>query len=354
MKTQFKLIVRCFPLFLFMVACGQSKLDSELFSSLPEYCNTPDAMAFDETDSTIVLSVPNFNDTRYPGVIVKVNMNGEVAPFFPAPVHPETGKGAPMGLEFGPDGNLYYADNQYFFDKNYKSRVIRVVIQDGKAVRAETVVENLKLANAIRWKGRNLYVSETFFDLGDPKKEGWGGIYSVSLEEMNKGSVRLIADKTKDDPHLVVKAKVTPNHRKDIAGFDGMCFDKDGNLYSGNFGDGQFYKVAFDAQNKVKSFEVIDHSLNCVDGICYDNKRDVIYIADSENNAIHQWDVQKKKMTTLAENEDNDGASGLMDQPCEPLIIGNKIVIANFDMPFPGLKNSAYDKVHSLSVIDLK
>ena len=327
----------------------------KLFSLLPEFCNTPDGMAYWAKEKSIILSMPNFNDTRYPGVIMKVNLQGGASVLFPAPVHPETGKGAPMGIEFGPDGNLYYADNQYFFNKDFKSRVVRIIFENGKPVRSETVIENLKLANAVRWNGDFLYVDDTFFGIGDPTKEGWGGIYRASLSEMKKGCIKLIADKTKDDPHLVVKAKCIPNYRKDNAGFDGMCFDKEGNLYSGNFGDGQFYRISFESKNgKVKECKVIDHSLTCIDGICYDSKRNVIYIADSEKNAIRVWDIANNKMSTLAENEDTDGADGLMDQPCEPIVIGDIIVVANFDMPFPGLKNSKYDKVHTLSVIDLK
>ena len=355
MKTKYLFILITTVLF---TACnsqsGSEKSSPELFSKLPDYCNTPDAMAYSEAENAIILSVPNFNNTTYPGIIMKLDLNGQAVPYFPAAVHPETGKGAPMGLEFGPDGNLYYADNQYFFNKNNKSRVMRVIFENGKPVKSEVVIENLKLANAVRWNGDYIYVSDTFLDLPD-STGGWGGIYRASLSEMNKGCVKLHTDKSQSDKHLVVKAKCIPNHRGDIAGFDGMCFDKDGNLYSGNFGDGQFYRVMFDGLNgAVKEFKTIDKSLTCVDGICYDKTKNVIYIADSEKNAIHCWDIATNKMSKLWENDDTDGADGLLDQPCEPIVVGDRILIANFDMPFPGLKNSKYDKIHTLSSLSLK
>lgn len=326
----------------------------KLFSRLPVYCNTPDAMALTK-DGSILLSVPNFNNHEYPAVIMKVAMNGNSELFFPALNHHETGRGGPMGMEFGPDGNLYYADNQYFFDKNFKSRIIRIVMEYGKPLRSEVVVDNIKLANAVRWNGDYLYFSDTYFDLGDPKKVGYGGIYRIGLNEMTNNVVSLIADKTTDDPHLVVKTTCCTSPRGDNAGFDGICFDSNGVMYSGNFGDGQFQKVTFETPNgKVKDFTVIDKSLSCIDGICYDAKRDIIFITNSQDNGVYIWNIKECKMSKLWSNGDADGADGLLDQPCEPLIIGNKLYIANFDMPFPGLTNKSYDGIHTLSMIKLK
>ena len=44
---------------------------------------------------------------------------------------------------------------------------------------------------------------------------------------------------------------------------------------------------------------------------------------------------------------DTDGADGLLDQPCEPMVWGDKLLVVNFDMSFPGLKNTRNDEVHN-------
>ena len=322
----------------------------QLFLSLPDACNTPDGMTLDPATGNIILACPNFNDTKFPGILMKIDPSNKVSKFFDLPPHPETGKAGPMGLDFGPDGNLYVADNQYFNDKNYKSRLIRVNIKDGKPVGADVVVDGFKLSNAVIWKGNDVYVSDTFFDL--PDKPGASGIYRISLDEMAKGTVKLQPNAT--DPHLIAQFVTVPNHRKDPAGADGLTFDSKGNLYTGNFGNGVFSKITFDASGKVASNTVLVKSpeMPCVDGIFCDLKTDKIYVTDSERNAIHVV-TPDGKMTTLWMNDDTDGADGLLDQPCEPLLRGNELIIVNFDMPFPGLKNAKFDKYHTISVIKL-
>ena len=197
-----------------------------------------------------------------------------------------------------------------------------------------------------------MYVSDTYFDLAD--KPGASGIYRISLDEMNKGTVQLKPNAT--DPHLIAQFQTEPLEHRDneLAGADGLTFDSKGNLYTGNFGNGVLSKITFDADGKVVSNEVFVKSpkMTCVDGIFCDLKTDKIYVADSEKNAI-QVISPDGTLTTLWENDDSNGADGLLDQPCEVVIRGNELIIVNFDMPFPGLKNTEYDEHHTLSVIRL-
>ena len=339
-----------------MVACagcglaGQSKYRPKVFLELPEYVHLPDGMALDP-QGNIILACPNYyQDQRYPAVLVKILPNKDWHIWMQMPILPDTNRSGPMGLEFGPDGNLYVADLQYFWDKDYKSRLIRVNVKDGKAVSTDVVVDGFKLSNAVRWKGNHVYVSDTFFDL--PDKPNMSGIYRFSLDELKGKTITLKPNA--QDPHLIAQFKTIPHERGDNAGADGLCFDGQGNLYCSLFGDGAIYKITFDAQGNVKSNECIvrDKRLPCGDGMVYDKKRDRIYIADSQSNAIHILQPNGK-LTTLWENDDSDGSDGLLDQPCEPFVFGNKLLISNFDGNFPGLKNKSHDAFHHLSVIDL-
>ena len=330
-------------------ALAAEKYRPKLFLSLPQCLNLPDGMALDKQGNTI-LACPNYADQRYPAVLAKITPKNELSIWFPMPVHPDTKRSGPMGIEFGPDGNLYVADLQYFWDKDYKSRLIRVTVKNGVAVDADVVVDNFKLANAVRWHGNSVCVSDTFFDL--PDKPNQSGVYRFTLAELNKGTVHLKRNAT--DPHLIAQFTTIPNERKDNAGADGLAFDSKGNLYCSLFGDGSIHKITFDKAGKVTSNKCIvrDKRCPCGDGMVCDPKTDKIYIADSQNNAIHVLHPDGK-LTTLWENDDDNGATGLLDQPCEPFLRGNQLLISNFDGDFPGLKNKGHDKHHTLSVIKL-
>lgn len=324
-----------------------------LLLSLPDECNTPDGMTL-APNGDIILACPNFNENQYPGKVMKITPDNKLEEFFTMPVHPDTKHACPMGLDFGPDGNLYVADNQYFNDKNCKSRLIRVNIRDGKPVSADVVVDGFKLSNAVAWKGDMVFVSDTFFDLAD--KPGTSGVYRFTLDELKAGTVKL--QPPPNDPHLIATCHTEPlAHRKgELAGADGLTVDGEGNLYTGNFGNGVLFKITLNPDGTSKEVKIVHRAqpMTCVDGIFWDKDRDVIYVADSEKNAIQVYDVKTGKVTTLWENGDTDGSDGLLDQPCEPLVRGNDLVIVNFDMPFPGLKNTKYDKPHTICVIKLK
>lgn len=333
------------------------KYRPKLFKQFGDHVNVPDGLAQDKAGN-IYCAAPNFVDKSYAGTIMRMcKKTGKWSVFVAGLLHPETGRGAPMGMEFGEDGNLYYCDNQYFFDKNYKSRVLRVVIgKDGEPLRIEPVVENVKLANALRVRGNAIYFTDTFFDVAGKNQ---GGVYRVPMSAFKERPARLLAkEQAASDPYCLGITETVPlAHRKDTAGADGMCFDKDGNIYTGNFGDGHLYVIKMKADgtyDKMATLFADTQALPCCDGICYYAKKDWVIITDSERNGVFYWDVKAGKLGCLWMNDDTCGKDGLLDQPCEPMVWGDKLIVVNFDMTFPGLKNSKNDPMHTLSVIDLK
>lgn len=331
---------------------GQERFRPRLLFSLPEDCNTPDGMRLDPKTGDVILACPNFGNPKYLGKLMKITPDNRLEPYFDRlPVHPKTHRVCPMGLDFGPDGNLYVADNQYFSDKNRQSRLLRVNVRDGKPVDAEVVVQGFHLANAVMWRGNAVYVTETFFDL--PNQPGASGVYRFTLEELKSGSMSL-APKDLPDPHRIATFRTSPNHRQDFGGADGLTFDREGNMYVGNFGDGQLFKITLCREGHVQSVRRIagPPRLTCVDGMFCDLRSGKVFVADSERNAI-QVVSPDGSVETLWENDDTTGEDGLLDQPCEVFARGDQLLVANFDVPFPGLKNRGHDRHHTISVIDL-
>ena len=356
---------------------GQYK--PKLLVTLTEDMTQPDGMTVNPKTKTIFLNCPNFNyrpgdkgPKNFPGTLVRIKLDGdkataeklltyeEKAPF------PETGQVGPMGLFFGPDGHLYVCDNQYFFNPNNKSRVLRVKMDgDDPTGDVEVVVEGTKLSNALYWTADRMFVSDTFLDIEG--EFGAGCVWAFPKDEVLKagaeGNPPIKVNPVKkmgDDPRCITIQKVKKLPGCGNGGVDGLTVDKDGVVYCGNFGNGEMYRIVFDAEGKATT-DVIHEAgeyFSCCDGIFYDADTNKVYINDSAGNAIHAFVPPaagaKAVFETLWENGDTDGADGSLDQPCECVVVDGKMVIANFDWPFPELLNTQADEPNTLSVINLK
>ena len=338
---------------------GDEKYRPKLFKRFGDIVNVPDGLTKDP-QGNIYHSAPNLVNPEYPGVIVKRDFrSGRWSVLCAGLRSPKTGFGRPMGLEFcEEDGNLYYCDNQYFDSKDYASRVMRVVLdKKGEVLRIETAVDNVKLANAIRFYKGDMFITDTYFDLDRKDGVGVGGVYRIPLAACKDKTVSLLPKPDyKKDPYFLCATETKPLERGDISGADGLAITKEGHLYFGTFGSGRFYTMKRKGDGSYSKPVLIFEDptrFPCCDGICFDAKANRIIMTDSALNAIHTWDIAKGAFGEMWKNGDTDGADGLLDQPCEPIIWNGKLVIVNFDMAFPGLTNTENDKVHTLSVIDL-
>jgi sugar lactone lactonase YvrE len=319
-----------------------------LFADLGETCTTPDGMALDKKGN-LYLSVLNPTSFEKNGAkILTFDKNDKPVTWFDQlPLHPITKRVHPMGMEFGPDGNLYLMDNQYFAGKENFSRLIRVVVENGNPKYAEVLAEGFNFGEAVRWFKNRVYITDA---LGENKRES--SIYSFSLEELNKD--KIILDTLTKSTHLISLFTLKPEVTKRTIGIDGIAFDNKGNLYAGNFGDGVITKFEFTKEGKVKSKKVVFDSdkLKCCDGFFYDKERNSIFIANYDNNSVHQLDLNTNTISLIWENGNNDGADGQLDNPCETIIYKGRLLVVNYDT-FKGLKNTEIDNFHTISSFKL-
>ncbi len=332
---------------------SKPKKQAQLLVELPESCNTPDGMAV-LPSGDIILSVPNFNDKKAPPLLMKITRDNKLEEFCRLPKNPDTGRMGPMGMVAGPSGDLYLADNQIFHDPDGKpmlygkSRLVRIVVKDGKPVEVVPVVTGFNVSNAVVIRDGYVYVSETILAPKTGDEPLASGVFRFKLGEEGIA----LKQPLKDDPHLIATLLT---YNKDVPfGADGMTFDAQGNLYVGNFADGTMHKIEFGADGKVVSnriFAKADFMKSC-DGIWYDARTQKIYVADSLANAVQMISLDGK-VETLARDPNNDGSNGRLDQPCEVLVRGNEVIVSNMDFPVPGGVNKTFDKPWTMSVIKL-
>jgi DNA-binding beta-propeller fold protein YncE len=320
-----------------------------LFADLGETYQTPDGMALDKKGN-LYLSITNpVTFEKHGSKILTFDKNDKPITWFDKlPVHPVTRKVHPMGMEFGPDGNLYVMDNQFFTNNENFSRLIRVIVENGKPKYAEILAEGFNFGEAVRWYKDRVYITDALFE---NRRES--GIYSFSLKELNSG--KIILDKDTKPNYLVTTFTLKPEITKWSIGIDGIAFDKKGNLYAGNFGDGVITKLEFTKEGKLKSKKIVFDSdkLKCCDGFFYDGKRNSIFIANYDNNSVHQLDLNTNTMHLIWENENADGSDGQLDNPCETIIYKDKLLVVNYDT-FKGEKNTEIDSFHTISSFELE
>ena len=317
-----------------------------LLAVLPEICRTPDGMAMD-ADGNIILTCPNYGDKTHPAVLMKIDKENNVRLWMKVPVHPDTKTACPMGIEFGPGGELFIVDNQGWAESNGKGRILRVEFRDGFPVKVTVVAYGMTHPNGVRVRDGHVYVTQSLMAEDD---DGLlvSGVYRFKVDDSG-----IKIGNTLDDPNLLTTIKTL---NPDVQyGADGLVFDSKGNLFVANFGDATLHKIVLDEAGNVASNEIfnepVEH-MKSIDGICIDAD-DNIYAADFSNNAVCVISPDAK-VRVLAKSPDCDGSQGGLDQPGEPIVRGNELIVSNFDMVTgPDKLNSGHDSPQTLSVIPL-
>ena len=344
---------------------------ARLLISLPRSCNTPSGATLDE-EGNIILSIPNFNndalmkdgfiETPAPPKMVKIDKNNELTTWYEfreEDMHPDTGKIGPMDCAFGPDGNLYVADMQIFWDNHQQSRLLRINVIDGRPVGMDVVVEGFIATNGMVWKGDTLFVAETVLVHprgGEKNSQLLSGVYAFKIDELKSGCLILPPyDENNPERHLM---EVFHSSGRVGFGADGVTVDGKGNLYTSILEDGLIYKTNFDDKDEPFETRLFARSNDMVsaDGIVWRKKDNRIYVADILNNAVHGVDMNGN-VQTLFKNPDTDGEDGSLDQPCKVLLRGNELIVVNMGMTWEEttglLVHTKIDKPYTISVIPL-
>ena len=325
-----------------------------LFTALPEeFVCTPDGMEIDK-NGDLIISCPNYADRKLSGCVLRVTKDRKISKWFDVILHPETGVARNMGIAFDKDYNLYICDNQGWYEEEevlFKGRVLKVKFHEDGTVKQTTVVaEHMEHPNGIRIKGNYMYLTQSY--LHRQKTESgklMSCVYRFRLEDEN-----LQMKNTLEDPQIF--ATFLTENPDCQYGADGIAFGPDGNLYVGNFGDGEIIKILVDEKGDYigQSTYAKDFSnMESTDGMVFDEKGN-LYVADFCANAIAKVTPQGTVLR-YAQSPDCDGLDGGLDQPGEPIIWQGKLIVSCFDLVTgPGKVNTAHELPATMAQLELE
>jgi hypothetical protein len=308
-------------------------------------------MAIDQ-EGNLILACPNFADPSMPGCILKINDRKEIRKWVDVPVHEGTGHAFPMGIGFGPDWDLYVVDNQGWSGRPelvFKGRILRLRIRDDRVVKTTVVARGMEHPNGLRIHRDHVYVTHSMLSkVKDPSGLLVSCVYRFGLDEEGVEITNTLQDR-----HILTTFLT---HNLDIQyGVDGIEFDKAGNLYIGNFGDGAVHRVTFNDDGSVRENAVWAKDpaqLKSTDGMIIDGEGN-LFIADFCANAVAKV-APSGKVTRIAQSPDSDGLHGELDQPGEPIIWKGKLILSCFDLVTDAQQvNTAHELPATMSELDL-
>ncbi len=323
----------------------------QLFVALPEYICTPDSMDIDR-HGNLVLSCPNFAEITSSGCVVKIDKDRRVTKWFDVPVHPETGVARNMGIALH-ENHVYLCDNQGWSGApqlQNKGRMMCVTVDDaGNIAEWHNVATGMEHPNGVRIRNGYLYVTQSMCSpVKHPSGKLLSCVYRFGLEERD-----IAITNTLEDKHIFATF-ITENPDCQY-GADGIAFDKQGNMYVGNFGDGHVIKILVDEKGDYISQESYARDpaqLQTTDGMLFDEDGN-LYIADFSANAIAKV-YPDGRVERLAQSPDCDGLDGGLDQPGEPILWNGLLVASCFDLVTgPDKVNTAHEMPATLACFPL-
>lgn len=293
------------------MACAAAFCAGAKTIQMPPSCTTPDGMCVDPK-GRLVIAAPN-NDRKQPGAVFRIE-SPDSAPvkWFDVPCG-DSGYASPMGICFGPEGELYLCDNQ----KDSRGRLLRISFKDDRIDRCDVVACGLDNANGVKYLNGKLYLTQAFL-YGVKRGDGaaTSGLYMFSATDRN---VRV--GNTPADLQCVF-SDVTRNPAI-RGGLNGVAVDSRGNIYTGNYGDGRVWKLTPGVDGRIVRSEEILHAGGMSvtpDGMCVDAAGS-LYIADMRGDALQR---------ILPDGRVEFLKKGGFVRPSEPCVWNGAVYVANY------------------------